>query len=227
MSFENHIENRHEPDSVPTVVGRDKKHVKENNDKETNENKADVQIYVKQMSNEENSNGVDKKNDIEERDTIRKVAIPYRIAEKDAELKPRKEFTGIREISRVICDKCEISPVHESTLELQNITDENTGNKDVIIVAPRIDQKHARCSESTTPESSENKEEPFPKTDVESQGLMHHGLELRESVSTSVPQRKDSENSVASEIEINSQYGNRTPSCNEGTSNSRNDQNNW
>ena len=94
----------------------------------------------------------------------------------------------------------------------------------MIIVAPRIDQKHARCSESTTPESSENKEEPFHKTDVESRGLMRQGLELRESVSTSVPQRKDSENSVASEIEIKSQYGNRTLSRNEATSNSRNDQ---
>ena len=34
MLLENHIENHHKPDSVPTVVGRDKKHVKENNDKE-------------------------------------------------------------------------------------------------------------------------------------------------------------------------------------------------
>ena len=90
MLLEDHIKNHHKPDSVPTVVGRDKKHVKENNDNETNENNADVQIYVKEMSNEENSNGVDKKIDIEERDTIRKVAIPYRIAYKNAELKPRK-----------------------------------------------------------------------------------------------------------------------------------------
>ena len=130
---------------------------------QTNGNNADVQIYVKKMPNEENSNGVDKKIDIEERDTVSKVTIPYKNGEKDAELKPRKEFTGILELSRITRDKCEISPVHESTLELQNNTDENTANRDMIIVAPRMDQKHANYSELTTPDSSESKEELLPK----------------------------------------------------------------
>ena len=63
------------------------------------------------------------------------------IAEKVAELKPRKEFTEILELSRDICDKCEKSPVHESALMLQNNTyhktDENTAGRDMIIVALR------------------------------------------------------------------------------------------
>ena len=76
-------------------------------------------------------------------------------------MKPREEFTEILELSRVTCDKCEISPLHESTLELQNNTDENTANRDIIIVAPKMDQKHTSCSELTTPNPSENKEEFF------------------------------------------------------------------
>ena len=55
---------------------------------------------------------------------------------------------------------------------------------------------------------------------------MRQELELRESVPTFVPQREDLENSVASkktETETNSQYENCAPSCNEGTSNSKTD----
>ena len=40
MLLENHIENHHKPDSVPTVVGRDKKHVKENNEKEAKDDNS-------------------------------------------------------------------------------------------------------------------------------------------------------------------------------------------
>ena len=86
--------------------------------------------------------------------------------------------------------------------------------------------KHPTHSIQTTPNPSENKEEFFPKTDVESPGLMRQELELRESVPTFVPQREDLENSVASkktEIKINVQYGNRAPSRNKGTSNSKRD----